>query len=45
MALPNKTDPFPELAKAVKLPPKKALASNGEAGGRRRREGGRRARG
>jgi uncharacterized 2Fe-2S/4Fe-4S cluster protein (DUF4445 family) len=47
MALPNKTDPFPELAKAVKLPPKKALASGGEAGGagRRRREGGRRARG
>jgi uncharacterized 2Fe-2S/4Fe-4S cluster protein (DUF4445 family) len=46
MALPNKTDPFPELAKAVKLPPRKVLAG-AEAGGtgRRRREGGRRGRG
>jgi len=46
MALPNKADPFPQLAKAVKLPPRKVLA-NAEAGGtgRRRREGGRRARG
>jgi uncharacterized 2Fe-2S/4Fe-4S cluster protein (DUF4445 family) len=46
MALPNKVDPFPELARAVKLPPRKVLAGT-EAGatGRRRREGGRRARG
>ena len=48
MALPNKTDPFPELARAVTLPERKALSANddaGAAGGRRRREGGRRARG
>jgi len=46
MALPNKTDPFPELAKAVALPPRKLLAA-AEAGGtgRRRRDGGRRSRG
>ncbi|SMH50017.1 ASKHA domain-containing protein [Mesorhizobium australicum] len=31
MALPNKVDPFPKLAAAVKLPPKKLLAE-GEAG-------------
>ncbi|CAM5415655.1 hypothetical protein ATER59S_02309 [Aquamicrobium terrae] len=31
MALPNKVDPFPKLAEAVKLPPKKALADQ-EAG-------------
>ncbi len=45
MALPNKQDLFPELAKAVKLPPRKVRA-DAEAGGtgRRRREGGRRAR-
>ena len=47
MALPNKEDPFPELAKAVTLPERKTLAANddGRGGGRRRREGGRRARG
>ena len=47
MALPNKLDPFPELAKAVTLPERKTLAANddGRGGGRRRREGGRRARG
>ena len=47
MALPNKTAPFPELAKAVKLPPRRTLAANddGSTPGRRRREGGRRARG
>ncbi|WP_421858188.1 ASKHA domain-containing protein [Oricola sp.] len=47
MALPNKTDPFPELAKAVTLPPRKTVAAAGDGaavGGRRRREGGRRAR-
>ena len=36
MALPNKTDPFPKLAAAVKLPLKKELADN-DGGGRRRR--------
>jgi uncharacterized 2Fe-2S/4Fe-4S cluster protein (DUF4445 family) len=48
MALPNKLDPFPELAKAVNLPARKALAANDDPegnGGRRRREGRRRARG
>ena len=48
MALPNKTDPFPELARAVTLPERKALSANDDAdsaGGRRRREGRRRARG
>ncbi|MFZ2102180.1 MAG: ASKHA domain-containing protein, partial [Oricola sp.] len=47
MALPNKIDPFPELAKAVALPARKVLtATDGEGGsGRRRREGGRRGRG
>ena len=47
MALPNKLDPFPQLAKAVTLPERKTLAANddGSGGGRRRREGGRRARG
>ncbi|QKV17343.1 ASKHA domain-containing protein [Oricola thermophila] len=42
MALPNKADPFPELAKAVRLPPRKVLTEG--ATGRRRREGGRRSR-
>ena len=47
MALPNKEDPFPQLAKTVTLPERKTLAANddGRGGGRRRREGGRRARG
>jgi uncharacterized 2Fe-2S/4Fe-4S cluster protein (DUF4445 family) len=38
MALPNKVDPFPELAEAVKLPPRKVLAEaeTGEAAPRRR---------
>ncbi|GAB4356536.1 MAG: ASKHA domain-containing protein [Oricola sp.] len=43
MALPNKVDPFPELAKAVRLPARKLLADDGTGtSGRRRREGGRR---
>ena len=39
MALPNKVDPFPELAKVVSLPERKVLADDGggEGGGRRRR--------
>ncbi|WP_439605022.1 ASKHA domain-containing protein, partial [Shinella sp.] len=39
MALPNKVDPFPELAKVVTLPERKVLADDGggEGGGRRRR--------
>ena len=38
MAMPNKVDPFPKLAKAVKLPERKALDPSGaDAGGRRRR--------
>ena len=36
MAIPNKRDPFPELAKVVILPEPKA-AGGGEDGGRRRR--------
>ncbi|TPI15925.1 DUF4445 domain-containing protein [Mesorhizobium sp. B4-1-3] len=32
MALPNKVDPFPKLAAAVKLPPRKALSEDGAAG-------------
>ncbi|RIK86879.1 MAG: drug:proton antiporter [Hyphomicrobiales bacterium] len=39
MALPNKVDPFPKLAGAVRLPPRKATADAagpGEAGPRRR---------
>ncbi|WP_439627679.1 ASKHA domain-containing protein [Shinella sp.] len=39
MALPNKVDPFPELAKVVTLPERKAPADDGggDGGGRRRR--------
>ncbi|WP_411036628.1 ASKHA domain-containing protein [Shinella sp. BYT-45] len=39
MALPNKVDPFPELAKVVALPERKVLSDDGggEGGGRRRR--------
>jgi uncharacterized 2Fe-2S/4Fe-4S cluster protein (DUF4445 family) len=39
MALPNKVDPFPELAKFVTLPERKVLSDDGggEGGGRRRR--------
>jgi len=39
MALPNKVDAFPELAKVVALPERKVLADDGggEGGGRRRR--------
>jgi uncharacterized 2Fe-2S/4Fe-4S cluster protein (DUF4445 family) len=38
MAMPNKVDPFPELAKVVTLPEKKAVNQDGgEDGGRRRR--------
>ncbi|MDX8532330.1 ASKHA domain-containing protein [Mesorhizobium sp. VK25A] len=32
MALPNKVDPFPKLAAAVKLPPRKAMSEDGAAG-------------
>jgi uncharacterized 2Fe-2S/4Fe-4S cluster protein (DUF4445 family) len=32
MALPNKVDPFPKLAAAVKLPPRKAISEDGTAG-------------
>jgi len=44
MALPNKVEPFPRLAAAVKLPEKAApaeTAASDEAGGRRRRRRGR----
>jgi uncharacterized 2Fe-2S/4Fe-4S cluster protein (DUF4445 family) len=38
MAMPNKVDPFPELAKVVTLPERKVITSGGgEDGGRRRR--------
>ncbi len=38
MAMPNKVDPFPHLAKVVALPERKVLADDGgEGGGRRRR--------
>jgi uncharacterized 2Fe-2S/4Fe-4S cluster protein (DUF4445 family) len=38
MALPHKTDPFPNLAQAVALPaPKQAAEETGKPGGRRRR--------
>jgi uncharacterized 2Fe-2S/4Fe-4S cluster protein (DUF4445 family) len=40
MAMPNKVDPFPELAKVVTLPERKVITSgggDGEGGGRRRR--------
>ncbi|MBB4066915.1 ASKHA domain-containing protein [Gellertiella hungarica] len=38
MAMPNKVDPFPNLAKVVTLPERKVLADDGgEGGGRRRR--------
>lgn len=39
MAMPNKVDPFPELAKVVALPERKVITSGGgdEGGGRRRR--------
>ncbi|MBZ9684070.1 DUF4445 domain-containing protein [Mesorhizobium sp. B2-7-3] len=43
MALPNKVDPFPKLAAAVKLPPRKTVSEDGIAGDaaprRRSREG------
>ncbi|RWL95483.1 MAG: DUF4445 domain-containing protein [Mesorhizobium sp.] len=32
MALPNKVDPFPKLAAAVKLPPRKAMSEDGATG-------------
>lgn len=32
MALPNKVDPFPKLAAAVKLPPRKAMSEDGGVG-------------
>jgi uncharacterized 2Fe-2S/4Fe-4S cluster protein (DUF4445 family) len=32
MALPNKVDPFPKLAAAVKLPPRKVMSEDGAAG-------------
>jgi uncharacterized 2Fe-2S/4Fe-4S cluster protein (DUF4445 family) len=37
MAMPNKVDPFPELAKIVALPERKVVTSGGEDGGGRRR--------
>jgi uncharacterized 2Fe-2S/4Fe-4S cluster protein (DUF4445 family) len=38
MAMPNKVDPFPELAKVVTLPERKVItAGSDEGGGRRRR--------
>nr|WP_298103398.1 ASKHA domain-containing protein [uncultured Shinella sp.] len=39
MAMPNKVDPFPELAKVVALPERKVLSDDGggDGGGRRRR--------
>lgn len=37
MALPNKVDPFPKLAAAVKLPPRKSGTSSGEDPAPRRR--------
>ena len=45
MALPNKVDPFPKLAAAVDLPPRKLPEAADADGGRRRRGGGRRGRG
>jgi len=45
MALPNKVDAFPELAKAVKLPPKAAPAMAVQGTARRRTREGRRRRG
>ena len=40
MALPNKSDPFPELSKVVQLPAPKQVGDGGEDGGRRRRRRG-----
>ena len=37
MAMPNKVDPFPELAKVVTLPERKVITAGGEDGGGRRR--------
>ncbi|MDO6963325.1 ASKHA domain-containing protein [Rhizobium alvei] len=37
MALPNKVDPFPELAKVVTLPERKVIVAGGDEGGGRRR--------
>ena len=37
MAMPNKVDPFPELAKIVALPERKVITAGGEDGGGRRR--------
>jgi uncharacterized 2Fe-2S/4Fe-4S cluster protein (DUF4445 family) len=37
MAMPNKVDPFPELAKVVTLPERKIITASGEDGGGRRR--------
>jgi len=37
MALPNKVDSFPNLARVVTLPERKSQADGGDAGGRRRR--------
>jgi uncharacterized 2Fe-2S/4Fe-4S cluster protein (DUF4445 family) len=47
MALPNKVDPFPQLAEQVRLPPRRATAegAGAETGGRRRGREGRRGRG
>ena len=45
MALPNKVDAFPNLAKEVTLPEKSAPTIDAPAGGGRRRRGGRARRG
>ena len=47
MALPNKVDPFPQLAEQVRLPPRRATAegAGAETGGPRRGREGRRGRG
>ncbi|WP_137154445.1 ASKHA domain-containing protein [Rhizobium sp. FKL33] len=37
MAMPNKVDPFPELAKVVTLPERKVITAGGDEGGGRRR--------
>ncbi|WP_193173631.1 ASKHA domain-containing protein [Nisaea nitritireducens] len=40
MALPHKTDPYPKLSAAVKMPAPRVAVKSGEEGGRRRRRRG-----
>ncbi|MEX0583543.1 MAG: ASKHA domain-containing protein, partial [Sneathiella sp.] len=40
MAIPHKTESYPNLSKAVKLPPPKVISDGGGEGGRRRRRRG-----